>query len=229
MVKKSNIIPVVPFSSLENFQNIIENCDQKKWKKEGYISKGDTGSVYIACDTLGSCDYVMKIQKADTSFYNEVRALVELREIEIVPTIYAAWTCKTEGFMIIEKLRACELAPELVYSQIKQGLAELLKHDWLFVDIHRGNFMCGKNGKVVLIDFGWAVKKEHLGDAQIYPYHPLSEKFKKPITWKFLKIVQNHNLDFNFHPKFRKSEIPNSFVDETEAEYKKKYREFMTT
>jgi hypothetical protein len=75
--------------------------------------------------------------------------------------------------------------------------------------------MCADKGKkVVIIDFGWAVKRGPKGDDQIYPNHPLQNifKYQKNITWRNLKIVQNFNFElyFNiFSPNYMQSPIWN--------------------
>ena len=199
--KLLDVTPVAPFSSLSGFENIIENCDQKQWTQESYISKGKYGQVYVACDTLGSCDYVLKIQNQTNDFHTEVIAMHELQKTGVVPKIYAAWTCKGKGYIIMEKLAICKMTSSEKYKQIKKNLEKIYNAGWLFIDIHPGNFLCRNNGKdLVLIDFGWAVKKGPLGDKQTYPYHPVSEDFGLVADWHFLKTLQNYNLETFFNP-----------------------------
>ena len=64
---------------------------------------------------------------------------------------------------------------------------------WLHVDTHPGNVMC-KNGKMIMIDFGWAVKK----GKKNYPDHPLSRRLGRPLSWKALEVVQELNTEKYF-------------------------------
>jgi len=205
------IIPVIPFSSLAGFESIAEKCDQKKWRKDSYISKGAYGNVYVACEE-NNCDYVVKIQKADTSFYNEVHALIELQPTKIVPKIYAAWTCKGEGFIVMEKLQKCpEIDTRELFNKMKSNLKKLYKLGWLAVDVHKGNYLCRvlQNGKleVVSVDFGLSVKKGVKNDMEEYPYHHMSELFERALNWKELEIFQNYYLNRNFNPLLDENDI----------------------
>ena len=110
--------------------------------------------------------------------------------------MYAAWTCKGYGYIVIEKLKDCKLSQKEFYTQLKNALETIYKHGWLHVDIHPGNIMCSKNDeKIKLIDFGWAVKKE--GD-ELYPSHPLSKRWGKPVSWSLLKTIQDYNFENHF-------------------------------
>ena len=212
----TKIAPIIPFSSLAGFENIVENCNQKKWTKKDYLSKGKDGSIFIACET-DNCSYVMKIQKADPVFYNEVFALVDLQKTELVPKIYAAWTCDGQGFIIMEKLEFCNTNSEERYIQVKKALDKLRKHGWLFVDIHGGNYMCKNKKKIVLVDFGWAVKRGPNGDEEKYPYHPLSKDLGKPVNWKLLELAQNKNLEGEINPHDDEDDEGDSFYEAEEA------------
>jgi len=165
-ISTNDISPVLPFSSFGNFQDIVENCDQNIWEKTEYISEGKSGQVYVAC-VSNDCNYVMKIQKADAVFHNEVIALAELQKTGVVPKIYAAWTCKGKGYIIMEKLKSCSFETwSNSYTHLKHMLNILYNSGWLFVDIHKGNFLCktkGNKDEIILIDFGWAVKKRSHG------------------------------------------------------------------
>ena len=196
----SQISPVSPFT-LSNNQDIAEKCGQENWLIQNFISNGKYGSTYVACDKE-NCSFVLKIQKADTSFYNEVSALTDLQKTGLSPKIYDAWTCKGNGYIIMEKLVKCELTEEEIYKQIKSITRKLNKNGWLHVDIHSDNFLCRDNAKkIVMIDFGWAVKKGPLGNNQTYPYHPLSKRYRKPVTWEFLSVAQLRNSETAFNPQ----------------------------
>ena len=54
--------------------------------------------------------------------------------------------------------------------------------------------MCNKDKKVIIIDFGWAVKKGPGGTDSKYPDHPLSIRKNKAYNWTELEIMQWYNF-----------------------------------
>jgi serine/threonine protein kinase len=151
----------------------------------------------------------MKIQSANLDFENEVEALKELQKTKVVPKIYAAWTCRGTGYLIIEKLQKCDLNKKQIYEETTKVLDKIYKAGWLHVDIHKDNIMCRNGNSLVVIDFGWAIKKGPKGDKQLYPYHPLSrvDRYNKPLPWFALKAIQDNNLEINFNPRITHEEI----------------------
>ena len=180
----------------KKFKPIEEDCTlNKKWKQERKIGQGAQGKVYDTV-SLGNTNYIIKKSENKLEFKEEVNALEDLQNTKVVPKLYAAWTCKGYGYIVIEKLKDCKLSQKELYTQLKNALETIYKHGWLHVDIHPGNIMCSKNdGKIKLIDFGWAVKKE--GD-ELYPYHPLSKRWGKPVSWSLLKTIQDYNFENHF-------------------------------
>ena len=163
--------------------------------KRRKIGEGAFGVAYTVCKA-GNCDYVLKSQTDNKDFRIELQALYELQDTKVVPKLHAAWTCKGYGYLVIEKLVECDLTGEDEYIQIKKILDKLYKAGWLHVDTHPGNIMCADKGKkVVIIDFGWAVKRGPKGEDQTYTDHPLRKKgYRGKLTWRNLKIVQNYKL-----------------------------------
>jgi len=114
-----NTVPIGPgIPSL--FIQLAEDCEQNKiWKKSTLIGKGTVGNAYIACNAR-NCDYILKIQKLNHEFFTEVSAILELQKYNIVPKIFAAWTCKGKGYFVIEKLKPyekCQLTTEQLWIQ----------------------------------------------------------------------------------------------------------------
>jgi len=66
-----------------------------------------------------------------------------------------------------------------------------------------------------------------MGDKETYPYHPLSEKFKKPVTWKFLKESQDYNLVHNLFFGTGNLIEDADFKDEANDKYKKQKLDFL--
>jgi predicted GNAT family N-acyltransferase len=79
--------------------------------------------------------------------------------------------------------------------------------------------MCNKEGQVVLIDFGYAVKRTEKGNKQEYPDHIVSENYGIPLTWEYLEIVQENNYNKYLNPlmtqqqKDRNANIEKKYTD----------------
>lgn len=204
-VSSKRIIPVGPGIS-DQFKKLSQDCSkQNKWKKGKLLGAGNYGNVYQVCRASNEteCNYVMKSQPLNEDFYQEIHALQDLQSTDVVPKLYSAWVCGTNGFIVTELLKQCtDITPEEKYKQIKNALAKMKAKDWLHVDIHPGNIMCADDGKkVIMIDFGWAVKKGNEGDNTLYPTHPLVGRITDsgiPASWKQLDKIQDANLEFNF-------------------------------
>ena len=179
--------------------NIVEDCAKlTEWDRKELLGEGQYGKAFKVCKGDDDCNYVLKIQKLDEDFYIEIQALTELKDTGVVPKYYSAWTCDGYGYFVIEKLDKC---PEEKFNynnkdsakELDDVLEKIYKKGWLHVDVHPGNIMC-KNGKFIMIDFGWAVKKGQ----ENYPKHPLSKRKGRALTFKCLKLAQDSNKDILF-------------------------------
>jgi predicted Ser/Thr protein kinase len=205
-IKVSETIEIQPIGNVgvsSKFKKIAEDCSQiKEWEKKNILGKGAYGESYKACKG-DKCEYVLKTQKADKSFLIEVQALEELQETKDVPKLYAAWSCDGIGYIVMEELyKSTCPSKEEIHKQLKRSLEKFReKYGWLHVDTHNENYMCTKEGKAVLIDFGWGAKlpaDSDTGYNTLYPDHPVSEKLGKPATWDLLVSVQRYNFEKNF-------------------------------
>ena len=150
------------------FQKLVEKCDAlgKEWRIRDHavLGKGMYGKTYIVCrEKSTNCEYVLKIQKKNGLFYDEVLALSELQETGVVPRLYAAWTCKSRGFIVMEKLETLEWTADNLhenFEKLKATVAAVHDQGWLHMDLHPGNVMKRKGtGEIVLLDFGMSVKR----------------------------------------------------------------------
>jgi len=205
-----------------NFLSIVEDCTQNKiWKKDKLLGSGKAGSVYIACKNTDDCEYVIKIQNQNKEYYTEIEALLSLKHTKAVPKVFAAWTCDKFGYFVMEKLYSCIKFhnKNSMWIAVGMKLDIIRKEGYLQVDIHNDNFMCNKDGQVVLIDFGYAVKRTEQGDKQEYPDNILSERYGIPLTWEYLEIVQENNYNTYLNPlmtkqqKDRNKDIQKKYTD----------------
>lgn len=152
------------------------------------LGSGVNGAVYLACREKRSedCDYVVKVQPHNQQAKAELEAYLSLEKERLTPKLHAAWLCNGKMYLVLDRVFECS---DLTRSQVKHKLDKLHRLGWLHVDVHKGNVMCDKKGRVVLIDFGWAVHK----DDQPYRRHPTGRK-----TFEELKRVQLANLDALF-------------------------------
>jgi predicted Ser/Thr protein kinase len=209
---------MAPRDKIPQFENIKENlCKITDWKKSKKIGAGVYGQVYIACQTKGGCNYVLKVQNDDREFRNEVRLLKKLEGTGLSPKIYDAWTCKKKGYIILEKLdetlKGSKLPKKEIYKQITKLLKALHRKKITFMDLHWGNAMV-KNGRLYMIDFGlskdWtgipAKKKEYI--------EGFSDLFGK-YTFADAKYFDLLTADEQFNPNEREAdrahEIRNSW------------------
>lgn len=166
------------------------------------VGKGSYGQVYVACKNT-DCNYVVKIQKADHHFFS--RSTSFTRITNTVPKIFASWTCKNIGYIVMEKLTSTRYyQPKMDLSKIWNDLKSLLaiveNAGWLHIDTSESNVMVTEEGKLVLIDFGLSVKKTELGEKQKYPEHLHSKNYKRELTWNELKSYQEYKYQNSFNP-----------------------------
>lgn len=195
--KVTPVGPGVP----NNFIEIVDDCEiNKVWKTKNELGRGKYGIAYVACKAVDDCNYVLKVQKLTHDFYTEVSCLEEFKNTKgIVPKIYAAWSCDNRGYFVIQKLYSC---PEYkftrekkeTYKEVDNLLKRFKEKGWLHVDIHPGNVMCDNRGKLVLIDFGWSVKK----GKKSYPDNPLSKILDMSLTFTDLELAQKKNKEDYF-------------------------------
>jgi hypothetical protein len=177
------------------FIEVAEDCAKiKAWKKGKILGHGTYGSIYVACkvNIPKNCDYVLKVQKDDIDFRWEVNALNDLKDVDFVVKMYAAWTCEGMGYIILEKLKKCPLS----YDKVVELTDKLYNIDWLHSDSHSGNFMCREDGTLVAIDFGWAVKK----GKKSYPKHIWSIQLDYDLTFDDIKLLQDRLIAREFLP-----------------------------
>ena len=208
--------PGIPAS----FRQVAEDCAKNKiWKKGKNLGSGKYGSVYVGC-RVNNCDYAIKVADIDASFFVEVEALVQLQGVKGIPKLHAAWTCKDEGYLVIDKLERCSISIEQRYDKLKKVLKNAEKKGWLHVDTHTGNAMC-KGTDMYLIDWGWAIKKGNPS----YPDHPLSKKWKFPVTSELLEQIQIANFEENFGLDYDLYQDESDKADEMYEKAKKEYAE----
>jgi uncharacterized protein (DUF1810 family)/predicted GNAT family N-acyltransferase len=181
------------------FRDIVEDCTQNekiwKWEEKDHIGTGGSGSAYITCKGE-DCEYVVKVQQENEKFYTEIEALLSLKDTNAVPKIFAAWTCKKIGYFVMEKLYPCTHNDNFMWKEVGKKLDIIKDQGYLHFDISRLNVMCKKNGEVVLIDFGLAIKRTKEGDNEGY-----KTDHAALLTWEELSILQEHSLyeHFNFN------------------------------
>jgi len=204
--KELNIIPKgigIPEELIElaiECSSDIRNSDV--WEQAG---QGAVGTVYTRSDY----EYAVKIQKVGRLFSSERKALADLQQIllkekGVVPKLYASWIFDGNGYLLIEKLRDC---CGMKSKEMEYALKKIEEYGWLHLDISVCNRMVNKDGKLVLIDFGWAVKKPS-DDKKTYSKHPISIHLCKAFTYAELKIRQDS--DFKM--------IYSKYLDEEEEE-----------
>jgi len=202
-----NGVPIInPTPVVSSFFPVKEDCSQiDNWKKLRTLGKGSYGIVYLVLSKYDNREYALKVQKNNNSFLTEIEALNDLQKTNIVPKIYAAWTCKKQAFIVMEKLKDFEYSKfshHKIWKKVGESLDIIRDAGWLHVDTHDENVMCTDDNNLVIIDFGFAVKRTRLHNLQTYPDHLMSAKnwYNFPLTWEFLESIQNYNYQSSFNP-----------------------------
>lgn len=167
----------------KKFENLAQRCAcNKKWiyRVSKNLGSGAHGKVYGACRS-GDCEYAVKVQKYDKYAKAEIQAYLSLVGTHLTPKLYAAWICKGKAYIVLEKLVKCS---KISLARLQTLLKKLEDQGWLHVDVHSGNIMCTTKRRMVLIDFGWAVKKGEFPFAN----HPNR-------TYEILKRIQIANVN----------------------------------
>ena len=201
---RAKAVPGTPGIPTE-FKGLVEDCKQNdKWIKSQLLGSGEYGDVFLACRKSDptDCEYALKVQGNELEFQMETMALNELQGISGIPKMYAAWTCKGTGYIVMQALEPCRIT-EKTRSAFKKVLKDALKKGWLHVDSHHQNVMCDDTGKVYVMDWGLAAPKNmatfDLHVLADYPEYRKGEKLtfddlleyqnKKVKSWdKYLKI-----------------------------------------
>ena len=194
----SSIKPVgigIPTSFLPIVEDCTQNEDIWKWKETDKIGSGGYGTVYKTCKGM-DCDYVVKVQEENKEYYTEINTLLSLQHTNAVPKVFASWTCKEFGYFVMEKLYPCKHDDDFMWKEVGIKLDIIREAGYLQLDIHIDNVMCNKDGEVVLIDFGSAIKRTEQGDKQEY----ITKAYKVPLTWKDLEILQEESRNYFFNP-----------------------------
>ena len=172
-----------------------DGCMQKEWTKKEEMGSGGSGNVWRVCKAgkaRKKCVYALKKQYADSYYDIEVQALNELQKSGVVPKIHASWTCNGHGYIVMDMLYKCKKMHS--FLQVQAALNKASKLGWLQIDVHSGNLMCDRRGKIKLVDWGWGVK--HDREKKVYTASDcmLCKQFKQSFTYNDLKILQQYNV-----------------------------------
>ncbi len=157
-----------------------------KWTVGGQIGKGGFGTILIACHR-DDCEYVMKVQKADFFFQNEVNILSKLNNVKpkIAPKIFDHWVSKDLGFIVLERMDR-DMKEVSLTTRHKRRILWLLrhlhKHRIAMIDILKGNVL-QKGSKLFLSDFGISVDFSAVSDIEKVNVYGEPE----PMTWSEAK------------------------------------------
>jgi hypothetical protein len=176
-----------------DFQPVVENCNANlMWAQDDELGKGDVGATYTTSRIPSNPEdreYALKVQEDSTAFRTEVHALVDLKNTGVVVKIHAAWTCDKKGYIVMDKLKECDIEETALYGHIATALKTIDDKGWLHTDVRLENVMCQENGSVVLIDFGSAVKK--VPGQDYYPDHYISKDVNfDEMTYDDIKVIQ---------------------------------------
>lgn len=142
------------------FEDLAEECRcNSRYKKGRQLGKGSFGKVHVVVDQQRN-RYAMKVQRFNKYAKAELKAYLELKGTQLLPKLYAAWSCKGYLYLVTEELFKCDNVDDKRYiSGAKRLLGNLYKRGWLHGDVHHGNIMCTGSNRIRLVDFGLSVKR----------------------------------------------------------------------
>tara|TARA_B110000305_G_scaffold179080_1_gene198378 strand:+ start:115 stop:762 length:648 start_codon:yes stop_codon:yes gene_type:complete len=179
---------------------ILNKCSiGKAWPQKKKLGAGSVGSTYQTCKG-DDCEYVLKIQKDDFEFRNEVKMLRGLQKFKHVPEMLANWTCNGKGYIVEEKLNELSGSRINKYDRIKNAIKKLNSKGYAFPDCHAGNVMERDDGTLVFIDFGWATYFP-TKSATIWEPIWLSDTVNREVKLSDVIAWQNVNLEEEFGTK----------------------------
>lgn len=139
----------------------IQEFNNTKWIIGDKIEKGKHAFIHEVIDRE---DCVIKIQKNDNTFINEIGILYRLQNEGIVPHIHDYWTYENEGFIVMDRLKMTlhewfltkpSIGEKMVvYNETKELYQKLHQQKIAVHGIHNRNIMLDFGGIVRLIDFG---------------------------------------------------------------------------
>ena len=183
-----------------HISKILEKCSiGNAWPQKKKIGAGAVGSTYQTCKG-DNCEYVLKIQKDDYEFRNEVKMLRGLKNFKHAPTLFAAWVCRGKGYIVEEKLNDLSGSRAIKYDKLIKAIKLLNSRGYAFPDCHRGNVMERSNGTLVFIDFGWATYFPRKTSTIWEPIW-LSNTVEREVTLSDVIAWQNVNLEEEFGTK----------------------------
>lgn len=142
---------------------------------DGYLGEGATAKVLLARDTRLGRDVAVKLRFGDDAatadeamrFHREAKALAQVEHPNVVRVIdYSGPDCRTP-FLIIERVQGVDLATLVsngalsedetcaVGYMLASAIAAIHERGIIHRDVKPENAMLSKDGRVVLIDFGF--------------------------------------------------------------------------
>ena len=188
--------------------------EKKNLKNEKYIiieklSQGGYDEIYLVKSIKNNKNYVLKVQLNHNKEYimNELNALKELKDSNIIIKLHNAWNKDGFNFMIFEDLSPCQHNYKQMVKMVTKLIKQMHKKGWIHGDIHSGNVMCNSNnGKPVLINLGEAKKiknldysiQQRLKQVDLNTIHNkeyFTNDYKDDIKTNFESYWDNLNLD----------------------------------
>lgn len=114
------------------------------------------GSVYLLKLPLPLAVKKVDLGRNGDNYKREVAAYNNnaLLKSGLIPNIYNSWYTRNYGYIAMQRLEPCRISAR----EKNNILYELTKLGWNHGDPHNDNFMCNRNGKPIIIDFGKATK-----------------------------------------------------------------------
>ena len=163
-----------------------------RYRIERYLGKGGFGVVYLAHDEQLDRRVAIKVPQArlvsspeDAQAYlAEARTVANLDHPGIVPVYDVGSTADWPCFVVSKYIPGTDLATKLrnsrptyresaeLVAMVAEALHYAHKQGLVHRDVKPGNILIGQDGKPYVVDFGLALREEHLGKGPKYAGTP---------------------------------------------------------
>lgn len=183
-----------------------------RYKKKFVLNTGSTSKVYLAYDVCLQRDValkcILKTAQNKSSIENEIELLTQLNHTNIIKMIDIFETTHF-AVLVQEYVDAGDLVDHVpsyigfdekralhVFSQVVNAVKHLHDLNIVHRDIKPDNCAMMKDGKIILIDFGSALKPTHFNSFKVNSYNDQNQNHQNYTDIKQKHLFQSQNRNY---------------------------------
>ena len=172
-----------------------------------FIASGAYGSVYEACKPKDNCNYVVKFQRNDKTFFKEFELMYKLAKLNVGPKPFGAFECGRigTGILVTEKwdgtMEEGDIGniPTHLLTKLRKQIQSMHDHYIIHCDIHHRNVLvkrdeAGKLTDITLTDFGLA---KYLDEMVPDMENDTPDEISKKLTWTRKLLGHHQSIPYN--------------------------------